>query len=195
MASAPSVRRRRNDPPSSVGKPPVKSILRGPPTPTVDTPPASVPGSRKRSGDGHNTPDSPTKRAKTVHFDFETSAVLPKSSKSLEEAKKEVKAALVAHAQGDDMLYNELKSVFDPPPTETDPPAVEGECRPEPQDITVYVVALTACAPLLKKSCSGLVRALLLCSSLGRDSNFHRAYCQCMAALVSAHGSYMMVWP
>ena len=92
------------------------------------------------------------------------------------------------------MLYNELKGLFD---TQTTAAPADGddEYKPRPEDLVVYVVALTAAAPLLNKSCSGLVKALLSCSALGRDDNFHRAYCQCMAALISAHGSYMMVLP
>ena len=48
-----------------------------------------------------------------------------------------------------------------------------------PDDLVLYVVALSVCAPLLNKSCINLVRKLLACSWVGRDDKFVRAYVQC----------------
>ncbi len=120
--------------------------------------------------------------------------VIETSVRSLEATKKEVRKALEGHARGDSELYRELEDIFANERKRDQPPIHEEEDDAiRPQELIVYVIALTAYAPLLNRSCSSLVTAVLKCSYLGRDMSFFRAYCQLMAVLVSAHGSCMMV--
>ncbi len=60
---------------------------------------------------------------------------------------------------------------------------------PSQQELTLYVIALTSHVPLLGRSCSGLINAVLKYPWLCRDDLFARAYIQFMAALASAQGS------
>lgn len=66
----------------------------------------------------------------------------------------------------------------------------DGTDAPKPQDLIVYVVALTGYVPLLGRSCSGLLRSVLKCAWLERDEGFARAYIQLLAALASVQGSF-----
>lgn len=112
------------------------------------------------------------------------------NGKSLEDAKREVRQALEAHSRGDDEDYDNLKDIFAPNPKHrAAEDEEEEEAATKPQDLIVYVVALTAYVPLLGRSCSGLVRSVLRCAWLERDENFSRAYIQLLAALSSVQGS------
>lgn len=162
---------------------PIKPILRKP---------ASVLGMRSRSddSDGADEDEPPTKRQKkTVVFNEDLNMVKDISSKSLEEAKREVKQALEGHSRGDDEDYDNLKELFSPSSKQLTPDD-EDEEAPKPQDLIVYVVALSGYAPLLGRSCSGLLRSVLRCAWLERDENFARAYIQLLAALSSVQGSF-----
>jgi RNA polymerase I-specific transcription initiation factor RRN3 len=108
----------------------------------------------------------------------------------LEEAKREVRQALEGHSRGDDEDYDNLKDIFLPNSNKTTPDEDEDEDETaKPQDLIVYVVALTGYVPLLGRSCSGLLRSVLRCNWLERDENFARAYIQLLAALSSVQGS------
>ncbi|KAL1844311.1 hypothetical protein VTJ49DRAFT_2368 [Mycothermus thermophilus] len=174
---------------------PIRPILRKSST--------SVLGRRNRTedsdgGDGGDDDDHepPTKRQKkTVVFNEDLNTVKEISSKSLEDAKREVQQALEGHARGDDEDYDNLKEVFAPSPKRRRPEDDDDEddedrddSRPKPQDLVVYVVALTAFAPKLGRTCGGLVRSVLRCEWLERDETFARAYIQLLAALSSAQG-------
>jgi RNA polymerase I-specific transcription initiation factor RRN3 len=128
------------------------------------------------------------------------------SGKSLEDAKREVRQALEAHARGDDEDYDNLKDIFAPSPKknklprrqDNDDEEEEEEDEDEDEtagaeeksrDLIVYVVALTGYVPLLGRSCSGLLRSVLRCAWLERDEAFARAYIQLLAALSSVQGS------
>jgi len=139
-------------------------------------------------------PESPTKRKKSVHFDMNLNVISEIGARTLEETKKQVWKALDEHARGDSELYIELKDIFaNEKERYLAPIAGEEEDTLKPQELVLYVIALTSCAPSLNKSCSALVKTILQCSYLGRDDTFFKAYCQLMAALASAHGSYLTV--
>jgi RNA polymerase I-specific transcription initiation factor RRN3 len=167
---------------------PIKPILRKP---------TSVLGTRARSDDSDGATDDdgsgepPAKRQKkTVVFNEDLNTVKEISGKSLEDAKREVRQALEGHSRGDDEDYDNLKDIFAPSPKQFAPEDEdEEEEDTKPQDLVVYVVALTACVPLLGRSCGGLLRSILRCAWLERDDNFARAYIQLLAALSSVQGS------
>ncbi|KAL2199245.1 RNA polymerase I-specific transcription initiation factor RRN3-domain-containing protein [Corynascus similis CBS 632.67] len=180
-------------PASTVASSPIKPILRKP---------ASVLGTRSRSEDSGDADEEepPTKRQKkTVVFNEELNMVKEISGKSLEDAKKEVRQALEGHSRGDDEDYDNLKEIFMPilkkrrmPDDDDDEEDEDDEedGATKPQDLIVYVVALTGYVPLLGRSCSGLLRSVLRCSWLERDETFARAYIQLLAALSSVQGSF-----
>ncbi|KAK4193539.1 RNA polymerase I-specific transcription initiation factor rrn3 [Podospora australis] len=161
---------------------PIKPILRKT---------ASVLGTRSRGDNpaGADEDEPPTKRQKkTVVFNEALNMVKEISSKSLEEAKREVKQALEGHARGDDEDYDNLKDLFAPNHRKVAHEEGRGD-EGKPQDLIVYVVALSGYAPMLGRSCSGLVRSVLRCSWLERDEPFSRAYTQLLADLSSVQGS------
>lgn len=165
-------------------------------TPLTPAPVSSVLGSRRRKSED-NAEDgglSPSKRRKSVHFDMDRNIVIETGVRSLEETKREVRKALESHARGDSELYRELEDLFANERKRYLPPiAGEEDDTLKPHELVVYVIALTAYAPLLNRSCSSLISTVLKCSYLGRDRAFFKAFCQLMAELVSAHGSCMMV--
>ena len=156
--------------------------------------PASALGTRRRSDDDdRQLLSSPTKKRKTVMINENLNMVRELGSKTLEDAKREVKQALDGHSRGDDEDYDDLKEIFAPRPrsgTLADEEEDEDEDSVKPQDVLIYVVALTSQAPLLGRSCSGLIKSVLRCSWLERDDTFARAYIQLLAALSSTQGSY-----
>ncbi|EAQ93301.1 hypothetical protein CHGG_01536 [Chaetomium globosum CBS 148.51] len=161
---------------------PIKPILRKS---------TSVLGTRSRSedSDGADEDEPPTKRQKkTVVFNEDLNMIKEINSKSLEEAKREVRQALEGHSRGDDEDYDNLKDIFLPKNVTPNDDEDEDETT-KPQDLIVYVVALTGYVPLLGRSCSGLLRSVLRCNWLERDENFARAYIQLLAALSSVQGS------
>ncbi len=156
-------------------------------------------GPRKQAADG--APQA--KRQKTVHFDMNLNIATEVGRQTLHETKRSVRRALENHDIAarrpghDDQDYIELVDVFS---HDTEPyrdPLDDSGSGDEagggggdgteesgnmvrPNDLVLYVVALTSCTPLLKKSCVGLVRAVLATSWVGRDDRFFRAYVQCM---------------
>lgn len=163
--------------------------------------PTSVLGTRSRADevDGADEDEPPPKRQKkTVAFNEDLNMVKEISSKSLEEAKREVKRALEGHRRGDDEDYDSLKEIFAPNPKQRTPGDGGGgddddddnDEATKPQDLIFYVVALTGYVPLLGRSCSGLLRSVLRCAWLERDENFSRAYIQLLAALSSVQASF-----
>lgn len=133
------------------------------------------------------------KHQKTVHFDMNLNITTEVGRRTLEETKLSVRRALESHAiatsrpSHDDQAYMELVDVFshdtdayqDPLDSGDDDEDDEGGNTVQPDDLVLYVVALTSCTPLLNKSCINLVRKLLACSWIGRDDKFFRAYVQC----------------
>ncbi|OAA62601.1 RNA polymerase 1 specific transcription initiation factor rrn3 superfamily [Niveomyces insectorum RCEF 264] len=155
-------------------------------------------------GDDHHVvlPSVATAKApKTVHFDMSLNMTTEVGRRTLDDVKRLVRRAIETHAAGgDSQEYLELVDVFseDPAPRTAaglttggggDPD--EDDERVRPEELVLYVVALTSCTPLLNKACVTLVKQLLACSWLGRDEAFVRAYVQFLAALVSAQGVYM----
>jgi len=108
--------------------------------------------------------------------------------KTLDEVKREVRAALELHKRGDDEEYDTLKHLFAQatPPEDAE---VEAQADPNSKNLGIYVVALTALAPMVERTCSGLVKSVLRCRWLERDDSFARAYIQLLAALSSVQGS------
>jgi len=153
----------------------------------------SVLGVRRRSSSsGEELPSSPIKKRKTVVFNESLNMVQDISGrdgiKTLDEVKREVRAALELHKRGDDEEYDTLKHLFAQatPPEDAE---VEAQADPNSKNLGIYVVALTALAPMVERTCSGLVKSVLRCRWLERDDSFARAYIQLLAALSSVQGS------
>ncbi|KAK0670435.1 putative RNA polymerase I-specific transcription initiation factor rrn3 [Cercophora samala] len=166
----------------TVASSPIKPILRKT---------TSVLGTRSRAddSDGADEEEHPMKRQKkTVVFNEKLNMIREISGKSLEDAKREVRQALEGHARGDDEDYDNLKELFAPSNRNRSPDADEDDTRP--QELLVYVVALTGYVPMLGRSCAGLIRSVLRCSWLDRDENFTKAYIQLLAALSSVQASF-----
>lgn len=178
----------RGSAPTAATPSPIKPILRKP---------TSVLGTRSRSdgSDGASDEDGepPAKRQKkSVVFNEDLNTVKEISGKSLEDAKREVRQALEGHSRGDDEDYDNLKEIFAPTPKQLalgEEEEEDDEEHTKPQDLVVYVVALTGYVPLLGRSCGGLLRSILRCAWLERDENFAKAYIQLLAALSSVQGS------
>ncbi|KAK0630175.1 RNA polymerase I-specific transcription initiation factor RRN3 [Bombardia bombarda] len=145
----------------------------------------SILGTRSRDDDDDEDSylASPAKKRKTVMFNEELNMVKEIGSKTLDDAKREVKKALEGHSRGDDEDYDNLKDVFAPSHKSY---LSEDDEVSTPQDLKVYVVALASHVPLLGRSCSGLIKSVLKCSWLDRDEDFSRAYIQLLAALSSS---------
>jgi hypothetical protein len=157
--------------------------------------PISAETNLKRERDDQDYLDvgiSPAKRMKMVHFDdANLTQAAETAGRTLEFIKTEVKQALERHRRGEDAAYLELREVFKSSgkPSKT----VNPEDLPLPHELVSYVVALTAYAHLLDRSCSDLVKTVLYCSPIGRDDSFHLAYCQFVAAVVGRYGIYLLV--
>ncbi|KAI6380419.1 hypothetical protein MCOR25_001614 [Pyricularia grisea] len=161
-----------------------KPILRTPQSRSVST-------KRKRSDDSDDRPESsPTKRLKHVTFDLESNMTVDIGTRTLEETKREVRSALEDRVRGETEGYENLKAIFQNDRQRYLPPIVgdEEDCL-KPQELIVYVVALSTCAPMLDRSCSDLIKIVTKCSWLGRDDAFCKAYTQFLAALISAQGT------
>ena len=192
MTTIPSVPHVRQMPAAAQNRTPVKPILRKPP---------SVLGTRTRDDDDEQDNDdrlmsSPTKRRKTVAFNDSLNEIKEIGGKTLHDTKREVREALASHAAGDSEDYDRLKELFNVPRQNRGSDSDSDEDDEEEEDTTVthkdlslYVIALTSHVPLLGRSCSGLINAVLRYPWLGRDDLFARAYIQFMAALASAQGS------
>ncbi|KAM0329791.1 hypothetical protein ACHAQA_003955 [Verticillium albo-atrum] len=179
-----SIARQRPGPPSTTATP-TKGILR----------PPSILGRRKSEyagldSDPADPPSSPTKRRK-VFIDELNNKVIEFGDRSLDEVNMEVRKALEEHLMGEDGEYDNLKEIFANDKRKS-PSEQANDNLVKPQELKVYILALTNCVPLLKnRACNGLVRNVLQVSWLGRDDNFYKVYLQLMAALVSAQGSYL----
>lgn len=176
-------------PPSANGGRPLHSILRN-----------SILGSRKREEDdsikdeeGSDGSQSSTKRRR-VAFNLDDNTVVEIGQRGFNEVKKEVKAALEAHARGDNDGYNAIKRLFDDSRRNGDDvrrDKSDSSDDVDSGDLRTYVLALMSQAPLMGSSCNSLVRQILQCQWLGRSDAFVRAYVQFLAALASAHGSHL----
>ncbi|KAJ4297157.1 DNA independent RNA polymerase I transcription factor [Collariella sp. IMI 366227] len=145
--------------------------------------------------DGGSEPPAKRQKKTVVWDEKKLFQVKEIGTKTLQEAKREVKHALEAHGRGDDEDYDGLKEIFAPTSVKKKRGDEEEEEDEEveaakPQDLVVYVVALTGYVPLLGRSCSGLLRSVLRCAWLERDEDFARAYIQLLAALSSVQGSF-----
>jgi RNA polymerase I-specific transcription initiation factor RRN3 len=153
--------------------------------------PAPVLGRRKTEGGNPTDEDlSPTKRRKVIFDDLNNSVHEP-STRHLRDIKAEVKKTLEERIRGEDEEYVALKKVFAAANLQR---LLQDDDVPEvmTQELTDYVIALTACVGLLKsRACKGLALLILECSWLGRDEVFVKAYIQFLAALISAQGSYI----
>ncbi|KAK6079165.1 RNA polymerase I specific transcription initiation factor RRN3 [Seiridium cupressi] len=170
--------------------------------PILKTSPSFL-GKRKASDDVNLHSDgtmdgsqSPRKRQK-VEFNMNLE-IHEVGTRSVEEVKKEIQAALDGHARGDDEEYDILKETLsgklrfydddDDDDDEDLDPTLPEKRR---QELKVYMVALSSFVPHLGRSANGLVKEVLKCQWLGRDDQFVRVYTQFLAALVSAQGSYL----
>jgi RNA polymerase I-specific transcription initiation factor RRN3 len=143
--------------------------------------PVSILGPRGRStqDDDYDGLDSPTNKKKRVAFDMNLNMAIDIGSKSVDQARREVKKALGDLARGNNAAYDELKELFGNDRKRYLRPLVgEEEDSLRPEELLVYVVAMTNCAPLLGKASSSLVKTMLRCAWLGRDDVFVSAYIQ-----------------
>ncbi|OAA32817.1 RNA polymerase I specific transcription initiation factor RRN3 superfamily [Moelleriella libera RCEF 2490] len=166
---------------------PVKSILK----------PISALGKRKDTSDGFDDsssipPESPSKRRKVL-FDDVQNVTYEVGLRTMDVVKMEVRAALEDHLRGSDGQYDMLKDLFTHDKQRYLPPiAGEEDDMLKPNELQVYVMALTSCVPILKgKECNGLVKTILKCAWLGRDAAFTKVFTHFLAALISAQGSYL----
>ena len=108
---------------------------------------------------------------------------------------------LEGHARGDDEDYDNLKQIFAPInrrrkpyrsnyDDETDEDEDDDPDAVKPQDLLIYVIALTSNVTSLGRSCSGLIKSVLECAWIDRDDDFARAYIQLLAALSSVQASF-----
>ncbi|KEY70648.1 hypothetical protein S7711_02251 [Stachybotrys chartarum IBT 7711] len=155
--------------------------------------PASVLGRRKAQDDEDlEITENPSKRRKVL-FDDIRNVTYEVSGRTMEQVKFEVRTALEEHLRGSDGQYDMLKEMFSQNKKQYVPPTPNDEQdAPQPQELQIYIMALTSCMPVLKdKACNGLVKAILNSSWLGRDETFVKAFTHFLAALVSAQGSYL----
>lgn len=109
----------------------------------------------------------------------------PKSRRSLEAVRGEVRRAIEGHGRGDSEAYDGLKEIFAPRRGgENDSEVDQGEMKQ-------YLLALSSNAALLNRSCNGLVGSLLACEWMGRDEGFVKAYVHLLGSLASAQGMYV----
>jgi RNA polymerase I-specific transcription initiation factor RRN3 len=144
--------------------------------------------------DGMEELQSPRKRQR-VEFDLNNIEVHEIGIRTVEEIKQEIRKALDDHDKGDDEEYDTLKEILsgkqrymedDDEEDEDDDPSLPEKRR---QELKVYLIALSSFTPRLGRSASGLVKSVLQCQWLGRDSQFAKVYTQLLASLVSAQGS------
>ncbi|KAK0392730.1 hypothetical protein NLU13_2225 [Sarocladium strictum] len=169
---------------ASPGVTPVKSILK----------PSSVLGRRTASDadldEANSATENPTKRRKVL-FDEVKNVTYEVKGRTMEDVKREVRRALEDHMRGDDSQYDILKEMFGRD-KHSDSAQDETEGG-RAQELQGYVVALTSCITMLKdKNCNGLVKQILQSAWLGRDETYVKSFRHLLAALVSAHGSYLM---
>lgn len=141
---------------------------------------------------------TPTKRARVTFNPTVEEKVMEAYSvkgRSAEVIRAEVRRAIESHKRGEGGDYDALKDVF-APRDKVEPGDVDEEDEDEEAaalarvDLKTYLVVLTNHVSSLK-GCTGLVRSVLACDWIGRDTGFVKAYIQFLAHLTSAHGGYL----
>ena len=143
---------------------------------------------------------TPTKRARVTFNPTVEEKVMEAYSvkgRSAEVIRAEVRRAIESHKRGDSGDYDALKDVFaQGSKDKAEPGDDEDEDEDEEAaalarvDLKTYLVVLTNHVSLLK-GCTGLVRAVLTCDWVGRDTGFVKAYIQFLGHLASAQGGYV----
>lgn len=139
---------------------------------------------------------TPTKRARvTFNPTVEEKVMEAYSVKgtSLEVIRSEVRRAIELHKTSDSGEYDALKDVF--APSDSAEPGDDADMDEEAAalarvDLKTYLIVLTGNVSLLK-GCTGLVRAILACDWVGRDTSFVKIYIQFLGHLASGQGSYV----
>ena len=173
--------------PSGLASPtatPVKSILK----------PSSVLGRRTANDadldDAAAPSENPSKRRKVI-FDDVKNVTYEVKGRTMDDVKREVRRALEDHMRGDDSQYDILKEMFSRDRSGDE--SHDDNDGSRTQELQAYVVALTSSITILKdKNCNGLIRQILESSWLGRDEAYVKSFRHLLAALVSAHGSYLL---
>jgi RNA polymerase I-specific transcription initiation factor RRN3 len=189
---------------SSVAQPIGLRVKTSPPLRPILKSSSSLLGKRKSPDDDSQSTKSnmegsasqtPRKRQK-VEFDMNLE-IHEFGTRTVDEIKQEIQKALDEHARGDDGEYDFLKETlsgkqrfYDEEDDEYGDfdPSLPGKRR---RELKVYMVALASFVPHLGRQSSGLIKSVLQCQWLGRDSQFAKIYTQFLAALVSAQGSYL----
>jgi RNA polymerase I-specific transcription initiation factor RRN3 len=139
---------------------------------------------------------TPTKRARVSFNPTVEEKVMEAytvKGRSAEVIRAEVRRAIESHKRGDSGDYDALKDVFAPSDE-----AEAGDDDEEDEEsvalarveLKTYLSVLTNHVSLLK-GCTGLVRAILSCNWVGRDTGFVKAYIQFLGHLASTQGSYV----
>jgi RNA polymerase I-specific transcription initiation factor RRN3 len=168
---------------------PSKPVLRRP----------TLSGTIRKSDDADLSEDllsTPTKRSRVTFNPTVEEKVMEEYSvqgRSVEVIRAEIRRAIESHKRGDSADYDAIKDVF-APKEDVKPGADEEEDEEAAAlakvDLKTYLVVLTNHVSLLK-GCSGLVRAVLACEWVGRDTGFVKVYIQFLGHLASAQGGFV----
>lgn len=169
---------------------PSKPLLRRP----------NLSGSIRKSDDADLSDEligTPTKRARVTFNPTVEEKVMEAYSvkaRNVEVIRTEVRRAIEAHKRGESADYDALKDVFAPaakgePGNDDDDDEDDDTTALARVDLKTYLVVLTNHVSLLK-GCTGLVKAVLACDWMGRDTGFVKTYIQFLGHLSSAQGSY-----
>lgn len=171
--------------------------LQNPKKPLLRRP--TVAGAIRKSNDADLSDEllsTPTKRARVTFNPTVEEKVMETYSakgKSVEAIRAEVRRAIELHKNGESGEYDALKELF-APADKGDPSDYDEEDEEAAAiarvDLKTYLVVLTNHTSLLK-GCASLVRGVLTCDWVGRDTGFVKAYIQFLGHLASAQGSYV----
>jgi RNA polymerase I-specific transcription initiation factor RRN3 len=168
---------------------PSKPVLRRP----------TLSGTIRKNDDAELSDELHSNRTKRARVTFNPTVeekvmeVYSAKGKSVEVVRAEVRRAIELHKRGESGEYDALKDVF-APRHKPDPDDAEDEDEEAATiarlDLKTYLLVLTNHASLLK-GCTSLVRAVLACHWVGRDTGFVKAYIQFLGHLASTQGSYV----
>jgi len=123
-----------------------------------------------------DSPTSPVKR--TVTFSDVVEAVEDESV--VREVGKEVQFALESHAEGESEAFDTLRGYFGSDDN-------NGQQKPSPERLLLYLAALTSHIGMLRRSCAPLVHDILESDWLGQDDTYVSTYVRFLGGLVSSH--------
>lgn len=146
--------------------------------------------SRKRPNRDISDCSSTSPKPKRLKVEFDSDVEVKyfdeeHGAKSAETIREEVRRALRQREQGNDEQYDYIKNLFKPDS--------EAEDAPSGTLLQKYLFALASNTSLLKRSCSGLVHAVLDLKWLARDDSFVSLYTRFLGHLASSQGGYTSI--